>query len=57
VAALVEAERWSLDLSVVWGVVLVFIGVAFVIEWRTVGQKRNSAASPTSRFEQGLTLK
>jgi hypothetical protein len=38
VAALVEAQRWSLDLSVVWGVVLMAVGAAFVIEWRTVGR-------------------
>jgi hypothetical protein len=44
VAALVEAERWSLDLSVVWGVVLIAVGVAFVIEWRTVGKDRKSNA-------------
>jgi hypothetical protein len=44
VAALVEAERWSLDLSVVWGVVLIAVGLAFVIEWRTVGQDRKSNA-------------
>jgi hypothetical protein len=48
VAALVEAERWSLDLSVVWGIVLIAVGVAFVIEWRTVGHDRNSNVPRTS---------
>jgi hypothetical protein len=48
VAALVEAERWSLDLSVVWAIVLIAVGVAFVIEWRTVGHDRNSNAPRTS---------
>ena len=40
VAAMVEGGLWPLDLAVVWGTVLVGVGVAFVIEWRTVGQNR-----------------
>lgn len=35
-AALIEAGIWDANLSVVWGIVLVGVGVAFVIEWRTV---------------------
>jgi len=37
-AALIEVGRWRFDMAVVWGVVLVGVGVAFLIEWRTVGQ-------------------
>ena len=40
VAALVEGGLWPLDLAVVWGMILVGVGVAFVIEWRTIGQNR-----------------
>ena len=38
VAALIEADAWAFNLSTVWGVVLIGVGIAFVIEWRTVGQ-------------------
>ncbi len=40
VAALVEVGIWSLDLLAVWGVVLAAVGLAFIIEWRTVGRRR-----------------
>ena len=48
VAALVEAERWSVDLSVVWAIVVIAVGLAFVIEWRTVGQDRTSNTPRTT---------
>ena len=35
-AALIESGRWAADLSVVWGLVLLGVGIAFVVEWRTV---------------------
>jgi hypothetical protein len=31
-------------MTVVWGVVLVGVGIAFLIEWRTVGQAQDSDA-------------
>jgi hypothetical protein len=36
-AALIEAGVWRFDLAVVWGLVLLGVGIAFVIEWRAVG--------------------
>jgi len=44
-AAMIEAGIWTVDLSVVWGIVLVGVGLAFIIEWRTVGPSRTSHAS------------
>ena len=46
-AALIESGRWAADLSAVWGVVLVGVGIAFVLEWRTVGQKGSSGTCPS----------
>ena len=46
-AALIESGRWAADLSVVWGVVLFGVGIAFIIEWRTVGQGGASNARGT----------
>jgi hypothetical protein len=43
-AALLEAGAWTLDLGAVWGIILVGVGVALAIEWRTVGQHENSTA-------------
>jgi hypothetical protein len=40
VALLMEAGIWSVDQSVLWGVVLVGVALAFLIEWRTVGRER-----------------
>lgn len=37
VAALGEAAIWHVDFSALWGVVLVAVAVAFMVEWRTVG--------------------
>jgi hypothetical protein len=36
VAALGEGGIWHFDWCVLWGVVLVAVGIAFVFEWRTV---------------------
>ncbi len=36
-AALIESGLWAGDMSIVWGVVLVAVGIAFVIEWYAVG--------------------
>jgi hypothetical protein len=41
-AALIESGRWVADLSVVWGNVLLGVGIACVVEWRTVRQKGRS---------------
>lgn len=44
VALLMEAGMWNVDQSVLWGVVVVGVAVAFVIEWRTVGRQRAPSA-------------
>ncbi len=44
VAGLAEARIWNVDMSAFWGVVLVAVAVAFLIEWRTVGRARGSNA-------------
>lgn len=41
-AALVEGRIWTFDRAIVWGVVLVGVGIAFAIEWRTVGRNSGS---------------
>lgn len=46
-ATLIEAGAWTMDLSLVWGIVLVGVGLAFLIEWRTVGPPHGTAASST----------
>ena len=43
-AALIEAGAWQFDMAIVWGVVLLGVGIAFIIEWRTVGQHGQSNA-------------
>ena len=43
-AALIESGRWVADLSIVWSVVLLGVGIAFVVEWRTIRQNRGSSA-------------
>ena len=48
-AALIEGGVWQFDMTVVWGLVLLGVGVAFVIEWRTVGQAKRSDACDTSQ--------
>ena len=39
VAFFMEAGIWNVDQSVLWGVVLVGVAIAFLIEWRTVGRE------------------
>ena len=36
--ALIEGGAWHFDMTIVWGVVLLGVAIAFVVEWRTVGQ-------------------
>jgi hypothetical protein len=43
-AALIEGGAWHVEMTVVWGVVLVGVGIAFLIERRTVGQAQDSDA-------------
>jgi hypothetical protein len=44
VALFMEAGIWNVDQSVLWGVLLVGVAVAFLIEWRTVGRERATNA-------------
>ena len=45
VASLMEAGIWDLDEDAMWGLVLVGVTLAFLIEWRAIGrQKQNSRA-------------
>ena len=37
-AALIEGGAWHFDMTRMWGLVLLGVSVAFVIEWRTVGR-------------------
>jgi hypothetical protein len=41
-AVFIEAGIWQFDMAVVWGVVLLGVGIALFIEWRTVGQQSNA---------------
>jgi hypothetical protein len=43
VAALMEAGVWGVDADALWGVVLVGVALAFVIEWRAVGREEHSS--------------
>jgi hypothetical protein len=40
-AGLIEADAWRLDMAIVWGVILLGVGIAFVIEWRILGRPRD----------------
>ena len=45
VAIMMEAGVWRVNEGALWGVVLVGVGLAFLIEWRVVGrQGHNSRA-------------
>jgi hypothetical protein len=45
VAVRMEAGIWSVNENALWGLVLVGVALAFLIEWRTVGrQEHNSRA-------------
>ena len=48
-AALSEGGAWHIDMAVVWGLVLLGVGIAFVIEWRTVGQANGPDACNPGR--------
>lgn len=39
VAALIEARIWNVSEEALWGVVLVGVALAFLIEWRVVGRE------------------
>ena len=39
VAFLMEAGVWRVNQSVLWGVVLIGVAIAFLIEWLTVGRQ------------------
>ena len=41
-AATIEGGAWQFDMTVIWGIVLLGAGIAFVVEWRTVGQNGGS---------------
>lgn len=41
-AFLMEAGIWDVDHAVLWGVVLVGVALAFVIEWHTVGGRAHT---------------
>jgi hypothetical protein len=43
VAALIEAGIWDLSEEALWGVVLVGVALAFLIEWRVVGREGHSS--------------
>lgn len=43
-ALLMEAGVWNVDQRVLWTVVLVGVGAAFLIEWRVAGRRRPSGA-------------
>lgn len=44
IAALAESGRWNGDLRAVWGVVLIGVAAAFIIEWRSFSQRGPSNA-------------
>ena len=43
VAALIEAGIWGVSEEVLWGVVLIGVALAFLIEWRVVGREGHSS--------------
>jgi hypothetical protein len=43
VAALIEAGVWDVSEDVLWGVVLVGVALALLIEWRAVGRQGHSS--------------
>ena len=46
-AALIEAGVWQFDMAILWAGVLLGVGIAFVVEWWTVGRHGDSTASPS----------
>jgi len=49
-AALIEGGVWHFDMTIVWGFVLIGVGTAFVIEWRTVGHANDPGACTPDRL-------
>ena len=47
--ALIEAGVWRFHIAFVWGLIVLGGVIAFVIEWRTVGQGNGSDAYNTPR--------
>jgi hypothetical protein len=43
VAFLMEAEVWDVNEDALWGLVLVGVALAFFIEWRVDGRRRQNA--------------
>ena len=43
VATLAEAGIWSVNPTALWGLVLAAVGLAFLVEWRTVGGRQRAA--------------
>jgi hypothetical protein len=45
VAVLMEAGVWRINEEALWGVVLVGVALAFLIEWRVVGQQGHNSSA------------
>jgi hypothetical protein len=43
VALLGEAGVWNIDEQILWGVVLVSVVLAFIVEWRTAGRQNRTS--------------
>jgi hypothetical protein len=43
VAALSRAGIWHIDQALLWGLVLVAVALAFIVEWRTAGRQRGTS--------------
>lgn len=43
VAALSRAGIWHIDQTLLWGLVLVAVVLAFIVEWRAVGSQRRAS--------------
>jgi len=43
VTVLSRAGIWHVDQVLLWGLVLVAVGLAFIVEWRTVGDQRRAS--------------
>jgi hypothetical protein len=43
-AASIEAGVWQLDMSIVWGAVLLGVAIGFAMEWRMAGRRVDAGA-------------
>jgi hypothetical protein len=43
VALLMEAQVWNVDEGALWGLVLLGVALAFLLEWRAVGRQRQNS--------------